>query len=400
MLLFLQSLIIKEKEVTMNRIIIPILVVMVNAIALAQTSFRVDVATFYDDNLYRTPEAESDFLSQIGLRVSYSPEKTNFSYFISLNYITFAANNTRNFLLSTIGANYDRSFGNENQHEFFFGVDWMLRMDKKEYDYYDYNQFYMFTGLKLNLNYFYLKAGYNFRYRNYSNLPELTNSRHYGFVQFNKSFATRTSLILEGDLGYKSFAGQVLAYNGSDYMWGRGRRGGVRAVYSESNIPSMSHAILLVRVAQSLHSRVGVYVQYRKQISLTNETSYQNVESYFQDEELFDDPFSYSSETVSSQLTWILPWQMKLQAGGGVLGKEYVSEQAFVSADDSLGSGGIRKDNRAFFYANLSKSFFIGKTWLKLIKLTFEYSFIDNQSNSYWYNYRNSLSGINLQWKF
>jgi len=91
---------------------------------------------------------------------------------------------------------------------------------------------------------------------------------------------------------------------------------------------------------------------------------------------------------------------MKLQAGGGVLTKEYISEQAYVSADDTLGSGGIRKDNRTFFYANLSKSFFISKTWLKLIKLTFEYSFIDNQSNSYWYDYKNSLSGINLQWKF
>ncbi|HHJ51690.1 MAG TPA: hypothetical protein ENJ89_00720 [Caldithrix abyssi] len=384
----------------MNRVIIPILLFMLNAVAFAQTSFSVDASTYYDDNLYRSPEAESDFLNQIGIKLNYSPEETNFSYFINGNYFSFAANNTRNFLLSTIGTNYDRSFGSEDQHEFFFGADWTWRMDQTEYDYYDYNQLYAFSGLKLNLNYFYLKTGYNFRYRKYSNLSELNNSRHYAFVQLNKSFATKTSLILEGDLGYKSFAGQVLANSGSDDMWGHGRRGGMHAVYSESSIPSMSHAILLARVAQSLHPRVGVYVQYRKQISLTNETSYQNVESYFQDEELFDDPFSYSSETVSGQLTWILPWQMKLQAGGGALAKEYISEQAFVSADDSLGSGGIRKDNRTFFYANLSKNFFIGKTWLKLLKLTFEYSFIDNRSNSYWYDYKNGVSGINLQWKF
>jgi len=47
----------------MKGIIIPILLFMVNAVALAQTSFSVDVSTYYDDNLYRSPEAESDFLS-------------------------------------------------------------------------------------------------------------------------------------------------------------------------------------------------------------------------------------------------------------------------------------------------------------------------------------------------
>ncbi|MCD4692526.1 MAG: hypothetical protein K8R79_06415, partial [Calditrichales bacterium] len=139
---------------------------------------------------------------------------------------------------------------------------------------------------------------------------------------------------------------------------------------------------------------------YRRQISLTDETDFVNADGYYHDEELFDDPFSYESESYSSQLTWMLPWSMKLQAGGAFVSKNYISEQAFTSADDTLGLGGIRLDDRGSYFVNFSKTFYLNKNWLKSLHFNLNYSYIRNESSSYWYDYKNTVLGGGIQWNF
>ena len=291
-----------------------------------------------------------------------------------------------------------KNFGQNDKHQFFLGGNWLNRLNKEEYEYYNYNQIYLYSNQRFNLSGLFLKSGYNFRYRNYSNIPDLTNYQHYLFVQANKTFRTRTSIVIETDLGYKSFNGTE-SYVSAGGEVGSGNSSSHTTVYEEK-IPSLSHLVLLTRVAQSLHDRVGIYVQYRRQISLTAETSYVNADGYFQDEELFDDPFSYNSSAFSSKLTFVLPKSINLQVGGSINYKNYITELAYVSSEDLEGLGDIRADNKQSIYFNFSKTFNSNKKRIYSFKTYLNYSYVVNESNSYWYNYKNHSIGIGLLLNF
>jgi hypothetical protein len=275
-----------------------------------------------------------------------------------------------------------------------------MRFDNEIYNYYDYRQIYVYSNIRFDLGAFFLKAGYNLRYRDYINLSYLTNLRHYGYAQINMPFKTRTTLIIEADVGQKSFAGQEI-YTTSTSGGGYGRHSNTNGTTSVTTyVPSLSHFILLGRIAQSLHETIGLYIQYRQKINLGNSFSLNNVEGFYQDEELFDDPFSYESKGISSQITWMMPWSMRLQIGGNLIDKNYISEQAYISPEDTLASGGLRIDDQTYYFLNFSKSFFLNKSWLNVLKVNFYFNYIENNSNSFWYNYTNRVLGGGIQWIF
>jgi len=386
----------------MKRLIHIILFILIySCSAYSQFSKNIEISSYLDDNLYRSPFPVSDLFTNIDLSLAYRPEGSNLNFSYTGGFFLYQETKERNFSMHGLGISYFKSFGAEGEHTYYFGLDGLLRRDNEEFNYYDYNQAYIYANIRFDLNYLFLKTGYNFRYRNYSNLPDLTNNRHYGYIQLNKSFESRTTIILETDIGQKSFAGQEF-YSSSS---GGGRGHGMISTSTMSttlttNIPSLSHVIFLARMAQSLHDKLGLFIQFRKQTSLTGQTSFVNSDGYYQDEELFDDPFSYESEGISSQATWMLPWSMKIQLGGTLISKNYISEQAFVSFDDTLASGGLRADDQNYYYINFSKTFFLNKSWLNLLRINLYSNFIDNKSNSYWYNYKNLVLGGGIQWNF
>jgi len=379
----------------MNYSKIMALVLLLSSLLFAQFNKDIEISSWYDDNLYHSPDPVIDLLTDVGVRLSYWTDNSNMNYYYNGSFFFYNEAALRNFSMHSIGFNYINPFGQDEKHNFYLGAEWTLRLNGDEYNYYDYNQIYAYSNLSFDLDWFFVKSGYNFRYRSYSNLPDLTNYRHYLFLQANKSFATRTTLILEADLGHKSFAGQEYLTGGGQ---GHGRYSSSTTTISE--IPSLSQAVLLARVTQSLHEKVGLYVQYRRQLSLTAETNFVNADGYYQDEELFDDPFSYESKSYSSQLTWMLPWSMKLQVSGAFVSKNYISEQAFTSAEDSVGLGGIRLDDRSNYFVNFTKKFYLNKNWLKSLHFNFNYGYIRNESNSYWYDYKNAVIGGDIQWMF
>jgi hypothetical protein len=375
-----------------------VLALLLLGTAQAQLTKSIDITTYYDDNLFRSPQPVTDFLTDFSVGLNYTPEKSDMNYYYGGSWLIYQDNTLRNFSTHSLGFDYSTLFGKKNAHNFYMGADFTLRVNGEEYNYYDYNQLLAYSNVRYDLDGLFIKAGYNFRYRSYSNLPDLTNTRHFVFVQANKSFDTRTTVIVEADLGSKSFGGQEL-FSGSEGGRGMGRMSSSHTS-STAQTPSLNQAVFLTRITQSLHDKVGIYAQYRKQISLTNETSFINADGYYQDEELFDDPFSYESESFSSQLTWVMPWSMKLKIGGALLSKNYISEQAFTSADDTLGLGGIRLDDRANYYVKFTKTINLKKDWVKSLRFNLDYSYIRNESNSYWYDYKNAVIGGGLQWNF
>ncbi len=403
LLYVLLQLNIKNGVNTMQQKFLYFVLLAFSTLSFAQFTATTEMNSYADDNLFRSPEPVSDVLSNIGLKLNYQPQNSELKFYYAGTFYFYRDYSERNFLLQSLGVNAFHPFGKEERHGFYYGADFALRINGQQYDYYNYSQLYAYASLNFDLDFMFFKTGYNFRYRSYANLPDLTNYRHYIFAQVNKSFATKTTLILETDLGNKSFAGKEISPLYSEEEWGmrgRGRHMEQTFLPSQLSVPSMTHIVLLARVAQSIHPKVGVYVQYRKQISLTEQTDFINSTNYYQDEELYDDPFSYESDGVSGQFTWILPYRAKLQIGIGAVHKNYISEQAFVSADDSVGSGGLRTDDNRNVYVSLMKTFYFKKSFLQAVEFNLNYNYISNKSNSYWYDYHNTIFGGGISWKF
>ena len=90
---------------------------------------------------------------------------------------------------------------------------------------------------------------------------------------------------------------------------------------------------------------------------------------------------------------------MKLQLGGATTSKNYVSEVAFESAEDTTGIG-IRADDQNSFFVNFTKTFYFNKNWINSLQFNLNYNYIRNESNSYWYDYENAVISSSIQWTF
>ena len=394
-----------------HRLYFTILILLMITGALAQFNPTLEISTFYDNNLFRTPNPVTDVMTNVDLRLNFQVAESNAQFYYNPDIYIFNTYNERNFSIHGLGLSYFKDLNEDETHTLFLGADYNKRIDKTEFNFYDYNQFYAYLNFRFDLDWFFLRTGYNYRFRDYFNFSDLSNSRHYLFAQINKSFPTRTTFIAEVNYGRKNFSGTqtlVTAYSnnsGSTGGFGRGRWSGdlagdtTQSYLTETlQAPSLDQMVLFVRMSQSIYSKMGIYLQYRHQVSLTSQTEYLNSDAYFQDEEIFDDPFSYESRTVASQLTWIMPFFTRLQIGGGYDLKYYISEQAYLSENDSLASGGDRQDKRSFLYLNLSKNFKLNKPWLNTLSINLNGYFTRNRSNSYWYDFRNTVFGGSISW--
>jgi len=375
---------------------------------LAQLSSNLELSSSYDDNVFRSIDPTEDFISDLSLDLSYRFRDSNLQIFYNGNYIFFRNLKERNLSLHQLGLSHFISFGRENLHTFFFGVNGLSRIDGEEYREYDYNQLYAYANLRFDLESLFIKTGYNFRYRDYINFSELNNLRHYIFIQANKSFATRTTMILEADFGYKAFTTPIYfttlqqnAHDGGGNGPGSGiSMGSSFPVTVSTSVPPMGQIIFLGRIAQSIFDKMGMYLQYRRQINLSDQVTSITGNNFYQDEELFDDPFSYEGQEISTQLTWLMPWSMRLQFGGSLFDKSYINDLAYTSIDDSVGSGGQRIDKQKNLFINIKKTFYIKKNWFEALQLNFYYGYTNNESNSIWYNYTNRVFGGGIQWSF
>ena len=369
--------------------------------ALGQFSTSLTVNTYADNNLFRTPNPIQDLLSNVNLSLSYQQPKTNTQFYDNINLIAYKNTYDRNFLINSAGINKNIKLGEKSNSNFSLGGNWTLRVNKDNYNYYNYSQLSGYANFQLLTDIILLKGGYSYRWRNYQNLPELSNRLHNAYFQLNKSFPSRTTVIVETGFGNKSFVGQDSFTTINDIGRGHGyHREGYIATNTISEIVSTSQAHIILRLTQSLHEKAGMYIQYRKQLSIDDETSYRNFDDYYQDDELFDDPFTYESDSYSSQLIIMLPKSTKLLIRGSLYSKYYISEPAYSTSEDTVGIGELRLDEQTNYFIDLSKTFNINKDWIDSIKFNFYYSYTLNESNSYWYNYKNTTLGAGIQWSF
>ena len=393
----------KIKMISVRRLLISNLILF--NIVLGQFSNFVSLNTYNDDNLFRTPDSIKiqDVLSTFTVGLSYQDSESRIQLHNNINLMTYQNNSIRNFLINNVGLNKSISFNKNSTSNINLGGNWSLRVNQDDYNYYNYSQLSGYANFQLLTDIILIKGGYSYRWRNYPNWSDLSNYLHNAHIQLNKSFSTRTTIIAEADFGNKSFMGQDSFTTIGSTGHGHGRWASNTATAITNTVSerlSTSQVNIVLRLTQSIHEKAGIYLQYRKQISIDDSTNYRNFDDYYQDDELFDDPFTYESDSYSSQLTLMLPKATKLLIGGSRSSKNYISELAYSTADDSVGIGGLRLDDQTNYFIDLSKTFNINKDWVNSIKLNLYYSNTINESNSYWYNYKNTSWGGGIQWNF
>ena len=380
-------------------------ILIITGIVFGQFSKDLTVHTYNDDNLFRAPDSlkVQDMLSSVKLGLSYQDQETDTRFYNNTNLILYKNTSDRNFLINNTGFNKRIKIAENSNSNFNLGGNWSLRVNKTEYNYYNYSQLSGYSNFQLLTDIILIKGGYSYRWRNYTNWPNLSNHLHNAHIQLNKSFPTRTTVIAETNFGNKSFTGQDSFSTIGTSGRGQGRWMDETVTNTASTISeqlSTSQIKFTIRVSQSLSEKAGIYLQYRKQISIDDETSYRNFDDYYQDDELFDDPFTYESDSYSSQLTIMLPKSSKLLIGGSIASKNYIGEPAYSTAEDTVGIGELRLDDQINYFIDLSKTFYIKKNWAKSIKFNLYYSHTNNESNSYWYNYKSTSLGGGIQWSF
>jgi len=369
----------------------------------AQFQSNVSLSTFLDDNIYRLPDPQSELLTELGLSMTYLPEDDRFSYHGGLSYLSFLDEPDRNFM--TLDGALRLQLPLDTKSDMLYtGLEVSSRFNSPEYNYYDFSQLNFYLNMNKMWSTYLLKAGLNYRLRSYDQFPDLNNHTYTLFTQLSHSFPTRTSVIIESDLAYKQFAGITIFDSTQTHTGGRGmgRNASSSGSYTTSDeyIPSMTQLVFLGRVAQSLTDKIGLYAQYRWQRIIDTQSEYQNQADFYQDEEIFDDPFSYHSQTYSTRLTLILPWQMKLLINGSYSLKDYHHEYAWLNAIDTVVTEDLRQDNVTVFNPVLTRSFSFDNKMIDSFDWDVEFYFRKNDSNSYWYNYKNSVVLTTFSIKF
>ena len=377
------------------------LIGLIPNLVISQINFNVSYNGYFNDNLFRSPEPIQDFLSDIHFGTNYKIKDSGFSLNNNFDVLTYNNYADRNFLINNLGFYNQMSLGESQFSNLYLGGSWNLRINQDDYDYYNYSQLYGYTNVQLFTNFFLIKGGYNYRWRNYSNWSDLSNHLHNAFLQINKSFSTRTTIILETGFGNKSFIGKDSITTTVKTGRGNGQMSGTAEITNEiEKALNTSQINLLARLTQSLSNKIGLYIQYRKQISIDDQTNYQNFDDYYQDDELFDDPFTYEIDSYSGQLTVMLQKLYKIVINGNYSDKRYISEIAFIDDSNLSNINELRKDSQTSFYSTISKTFIINKDWINSIKFDISYVYTNNKSNSYWYDYKNSIFSGGIQINF
>jgi hypothetical protein len=356
--------------------------------ATAQWSGGVQVSTLLDDNAFNNYLQINDRLTEVSLQGAYDweTETSNVQLFYTATVDYFALLPSRSFQVHSSGLVFSHIVDEDEETLVNAGGTFTLRDNRDDFTIYDHSQVSLYGNLR---SYFSdvlrMSAGYTFRSVWFAEWSELDYMEHTVFIQSAISLPTRTTFILQADLGFKGYR----TPNPDDSAaTGPARRMGISA--SEVATPGVTQLSGSLRIGQGLAERTGLSLTANYQASLAKESRYLSFEDgILTDDEIFDDHYGYDGPLVSLMLTQILPADFRVRASGSLQERRYNDRPAF----DLLGQpvAAQRIDARSVFSLSLDKSFpSLG------LQASLAYDHIINSSNDEFYSYRNQAISLTL----
>jgi hypothetical protein len=380
----------------------------------SQWNFNLSLDQAYNDNPFRLPEQQESWISSFTIEIQRDFGNFFINYHGSYNY--FEAIDVRNFYWHLAGIGF-------NSQKTKYGINVEQRVNQTDYNIYNYS---MLTGY-FNQQFQFAKFNWLWSngasYNDYSELSQLNNWEINSNIRIHRTFPSRTTLMGGTEIYYKRYTNseQTLAIDTTNNQImasilgngkggsGSGRHGMIGSgggyfsstVYANFEVPSISQIRLWGRLAQSLTSSTGIAVQYNYQDLLSESARFVTGISYNYNEEseIFDDPMGYKSSSIGGELTQLLFGGMILKSAYYFKDKRYVSQGIYTDAETYDGSS-LRSDINKTFWIYLQKRVGINFRGGSDLVLKFKYQWINNQSNSYWYDYSNQQVSLGLEFQF
>jgi hypothetical protein len=381
----------------MKRIFWLFLIVLINS-AHAQWLVNFSLNHAYDNNPFRMPEAYESWISTFNMGIQYNFKPFSISYIGG--FTRFDQIMERNFYLHQLAL--FGTHGNTN-----WGVYADQRLNGEAYELYDYITYTAFLNHRLkiwDLNFFFDSHAYLNKYAQFNDIDNLEFS---GGIRLNKSFlTTRTTFIIGGTLVFKRYLSttETLTEVINDGMGrgnGPGSGTGSYLIYSEMEAPSASQIVAVSRIAQSISASTGIAAQYQKRIMVSGASRFVSGlnDGYSEESQIFDDPIGYESDAVGGEFTQLLPVGLYLKGAFYFTEKKYTTQGIYIDTeiyDDTI----LRSDTYKTAWVRLQKSIPLNFPTNGSMTIRLIYQWLDNSSNSYWYNYENQYMALDLEFQF
>lgn len=373
----------------------------------AQWNYSFSVQHEYDSNPFRLPEAEDEFASIFDLGLGKVLGEFTLLYYGS--YSMFTKSVDRNYYWHQLGFYREA----ENSMLGFYAEN---RINKTEYNMYNYYDLTVYYKHRIISEFVIPTFNISSTYKKYNNLSKYDNIFLSGSVSLNKSFQTKTTFILSSSLNYKNYfnsSGQVLVVESvedSDINhMGQGRRWFIRrnsandVNVSRQDISAVINTQLFnnIRLAQSLFEKTGMAVYFANRTLLGNKGVFDEDIEYNRGDEsdLYDDPVSRNENALGIDLTQLLPLGFTLKSGYQYSWRNYPNQGSYINSSD-YDTAIQRADERGTLYINLNKSFLLSEENGVSLKTSLYFEAMNNESNSYWYNYTGNQVSLNLSIEF
>lgn len=370
----------------------------------AQWFYSLYLEQEYNTNPFGLPISEYEQISRVSMGLQKDWEKVSVQYFGS--YHAYFQNPTRSFYWQ----------------QFFIGggdtTSWNLlaenRLNRLDFQVYDY----LSIRGGINHNQFIhdilwrMSGGLTYNY--FQELPDINNLSATLYTSIQKSFKTRTSFIATAAVNYKYYLREVMfADSASSFLQsikqfnqgggpgpgqggpGGGEGGNYEVYVSDYDQRGLGQLLFTLRLAQSLASYTGLAVQYQTRLNFSQyERSVTGLlYGYTSESQIFDDPLGYESHLLGAELTQLLPHRTSVKAAAYYQQKRYVAQGIFFDAinfDPFI----PRQDTYRTVWTTVEKRIAL---WKMDLAVQVNYQWVNNSSNSYWYDYVSQFISLAIQ---
>lgn len=250
-----------------------------------------------------------------------------------------------------------------------------------------------------------LRSGYHADARRFGDLSALTQLEQRVFASLTSSFQTRTTLVMESQIGTKRYDGLAYAEATSATVVdvsvspSRGRGYGAAmgpSVRYTTVFPSLASSqqgsaglvSVMGRIAQSLTDRTGVRVQAtaRKTFGSVPPLLVTTPAGFFEDG-VYDDPFASNGLFVEAGITHVFASAAEVAATGWWATKDYTSATALDATGVPVSGSPLRSDRVSMGSLSWTQPLFAAKTGALALSAEVGYRLIRHSSGDAYYNY-------------
>jgi hypothetical protein len=306
----------------------------------AQAQLRLDFSTYtyYYENLLKIYLPKEDFMMAPSLNLSYTDAQYRIYYY---GYLSNLKNYPQyNYQYHEIGAEYYHAFGKKIYS--YWGIDFALRRNRTEYDYYNFNRFQAYSIIKwYPQSWMLIKFGTTLQFLDFSKEEAWQHGEFLIWLQQNFFLKTKTTLRWGIDFRYRNFAPYTLSAGEIGWIPGIGY------ITQENDdaryeLPDLWQLYAVGRIAQSLGPYLGAYsdIAYRYNPSGSNPYEFE-VQGFSP----IDDYFGYGGYDWSNSLKLKLKNDLWLRLRHILYERQYLNRMVYLF-DFDTGTWPVDENNQ------------------------------------------------------